>query len=746
MSAEEDNSEPNERIYRELFNNTNDAIFFHEVNADGLPGSFIEVNDVACRMLSYSRDELLHLSVKAIDTKEQWDRIRSLMDILFQKRHHTFEAYLVSREGSSIPCEISAHLFNWKGKNVVLSVARDISDRKKAEQDLRDMEVEIQTLFESTMDGVFVHEIEPSGMPGRFIQVNEYACKMFGYSQEEILSMSPKSLMSRETRKIRIPKLGEMLFRNRHVFYQSEVVRKDGSIFPAEVSSNLFKLQGKLVVLAICRDISKRKKAVRVLRERERKYRALIENANDSIFLFEVTPMNLPGRILEVNPMACSSLMYTREELLSMTLKDILSKERWEHYPEFMKKLQREVRVTFEREQIRKDGKKIPVEVSTYLFHMNNKPVILSFVRDISERKKVEEFLRASEKFSSSLLDNAPHPILVIAPDQSIRYVNKAMEIFTGFSSEELLGRKDPYPWWHRDLIEQTRGYFRKACDSGIERVECQFQKKDKSIIWGEIHAYPVYENDELQFVISNLVDITPRKASEKQLEIYQQKLRILASELDMAEERERKNIADQIHDSIGQTLALLKIKAAMLEDRLSDPESAKGAADIVNDLDRVISFTRDFLFEVSPPILYELGFEAAVRWLRDKMLADHGLKVEFRDDGLAKTMSADKKAFLFRSLRELLMNVIKHSEVGEVLVRSYLDGDQVILEVEDHGSGFEVEEIMEKVGYSESFGLFSIHERVNFLGGMMEICSRRGRGTMVTISLPVDEEGLEGE
>lgn len=606
------------QIYRELFNNITDAIFFHEVTKDGLPGNFIEINDVACRMLSYSRDELLNLSVLNISTREQWDIMPLLMEDLFRKKHHTFETDLVGSKGILVPCEISAHVFTWRSRNVVLSVARDITERNQAQKAIKDSQVKFRTLFESNMDGVFIYDIDPSGMPGNFIEVNECACRMFGYTREEILSITARKLVKPEDWLVTIPELLESFYSTRHSFYESHLVRKDGSFFPAEISAHFFELEGQPGVLAIC--------------------------------------------------------------------------------------------------------------------------------RDISERKKAEADLVTSEKFRSSLLDNAPYPILVIDPDRSIRYVNRAMEIFTGFSSEELLGKKEPYPWWHRDYIEDTREYFLQAFCSGIEKVECRFQNRDGDQIWAEIHAYPVYENDKLQFVISNLVDITLRKGSQKQLEIYQKKLRDMASELDIAEERERKSIAEKIHDSIGQNLALLKIKSSILGELISDPVLEERVAEIVRDLDQVISFTRDFLFEVSPPILYELGFEPAVRWLGDKMFSDHSLRVKYEDDGQVKPMSEDKKAFLFRSLKELLMNVIKHAGVGEVFIRSYLDGDQVILEVEDRGKGFDMEEMIRNVGYSPSFGLFSIRERVHFIGGNLEISSRKGRGTMVTISLPVDDQVWGGE
>jgi PAS domain S-box-containing protein len=540
------------------------------------------------------------------------------MDPLFSYGHHTFESDFKTKDGILVPCEIAAHMFRWQGKNVVLSVARDISELRKNIQDLENSRVKFSTLFESNMDALFIHEIQYPDHPGRIIEVNEYACSLFGYSSEEMLTLSPAELMIKKDWELLIPELGKKLIRDRHVAYEAELVCKNGSTFPAEISAHLFELEGRKVVLAICRDISRRKEA--------------------------------------------------------------------------------------------------------------------------------EKNILKSERFNRSLLDNAPYPILVISPEGAVDYVNRAMETFTGFPSPELIGTKTPYPWWHPEQIEKTRQYFQRAFEEGIERVECKFRRKDGTDIWAAIVAYPVHENGHIHYVISNLVDITYRKGAEKKLDLYRKKLQELASELDITEERERRNMAEKIHDSIGQTLALMKIKAAMLEDVLEKGKGSDLAGQIVEGLDEVISFTRDFLFEISPPILYELGFEAAVRWLGDKMLADHGLVLEYEDDGLFKPMIEDKKAFLFRSLKELLMNVIKHSQVKEVFIRSYLDGDQIILEVEDRGTGFDVEKMYKNLGSSSSYGLFSIRERVNFLGGKMEIYSRENTGTLVSISLPVDENMSGGE
>ena len=143
-------------------------------------------------------------------------------------------------------------------------------------------------------------------------------------------------------------------------------------------------------------------------------------------------------------------------------------------------------------------------------------------------------------------------------------------------------------------------------------------------------------------------------------------------------------------------------------------------------------------VFELSPPILYDLGFEPAMEWLAEHMQQQYGLVVSVEDDDLPKPLDNEARVLLFRAVRELLFNVLKHAQASCAIVRMHRDGEHLRVIVEDNGVGFAPDKLSASSGKMEGFGLFSIRERLNYFGGRMEIESTPGEVTRVTLSLPL--------
>lgn len=138
---------------------------------------------------------------------------------------------------------------------------------------------------------------------------------------------------------------------------------------------------------------------------------------------------------------------------------------------------------------------------------------------EITERKRVEEGLQESEKFNSSLLNSSPNPIHVVNPDTSIEYINPALEKLTGFSKEEIIGSKVPYPWWQKDKLRESNEAFEKVLAEGVvTKRERQFQKKSGEPFWVELTSTAVRDNDKVKYLLTNWVDITERKEAERKL------------------------------------------------------------------------------------------------------------------------------------------------------------------------------------------------------------------------------------
>ncbi|MGD9232097.1 MAG: PAS domain S-box protein [Desulfobacterales bacterium] len=131
---------------------------------------------------------------------------------------------------------------------------------------------------------------------------------------------------------------------------------------------------------------------------------------------------------------------------------------------------------------------------------ITDKPTYKELERELTNRKRFEEALRDSEEFTLNLLNNSPHPILVINKDTSIRYVNPALETLTDFSSEELLGMKTPYPWWTEETMQKTAEDLEKAMSNGAQKLEELFQKKNGEQFWVEITSVPIRKNEAFKY------------------------------------------------------------------------------------------------------------------------------------------------------------------------------------------------------------------------------------------------------
>ncbi len=242
-----------------------------------------------------------------------------------------------------------------------------------------------------------------------------------------------------------------------------------------------------------------------------------------------------------------------------------------------------------------------------------------------------------------------------------------------------------------------------------------------------------LYEN-----VIQNEKQL--REISEKREEEslrYQSQLRSLSSELSLAEERERRRIATDLHDRIGHALANASMKLQLVKNAASPETAARHMDDIHGLIDQSITDTQNLTFELSPPILYDLGLEAALDWLAEQTQQQHDITVEFTDDLSYKPIDESLRILLFQAARELLHNVVKHARAERVTVAISREENHVRIAIDDNGVGFAAtrhENDVKKGG----FGIFSIQERLKHQGGRMDIASDPETGSRITIVSPL--------
>ena len=260
---------------------------------------------------------------------------------------------------------------------------------------------------------------------------------------------------------------------------------------------------------------------------------------------------------------------------------------------------------------------------------------------------------------------------------------------------------------------------------------------------WVQSHGFPLKdEHGKITSVVFMSEDITERKKSEQEVINYQRRLKDVAFELARAEEKERRNIATDLHDHVGQSLAVLRMQLAAAMGKTTDPVVLTALDGVSESLRQAIQETRNIMYDISSPMLNELGLSAAIsEWLKVHVADKHGLQTQFSDDGEAKPLGEDTRSILFRNVRELLVNVVKHATAHRVSVDVARTGDNIAITVEDDGRGAKIDMTTKQQMQGGGFGLFSVEERMRDLGGSLTIESPPGHGVRAVIIAPLEFE-----
>lgn len=231
--------------------------------------------------------------------------------------------------------------------------------------------------------------------------------------------------------------------------------------------------------------------------------------------------------------------------------------------------------------------------------------------------------------------------------------------------------------------------------------------------------------------------EVAERERNEARIGLFQESLRRLAAERAATEAAERRSLASDLHDNVGQKLALLKIKLVEIQRNAAFLGLEHTLAEMRSLLDQTIRYTRSLTAEISPQILYDLGLGAAAQWLAEGFRRKHGLEVEVEVDGDDAGLDETARVVLFRALRELLVNTLKHARARRAWVRLSCRGGRVRLSCRDDGAGFDAAALEASWPRTEGFGLFHVKERAEYLGGRVEVESAPGRGALLVVELP---------
>ena len=730
----------------------NSRVGFWHITSEGRT---IYLNPAMGEMLGVaSSDELEGRTFHEFFTAASLERMKVEHAKRAQGVPSTYEVELLPHGGGQRNVLISgAPVLDEFGKLVsMIGTFTDITERKQAELALQRSEQQFRSIFESGMIGIHFWDRQ-----GNVTEANDAYLRMVGSTRQELEArqlrwrdITPPEHRSRDDEAIE-----EMQRRGVCSPFEKEYVRGDGTRMPIMLGAALLR-DSEHEGVAFALDLTELKRVEAELR-RQRLEQEIILDTIPSMVWYK----DRENRIIRANKAAAASVGMSKAEIEGRSTYDLYPDEAEAYHRDDLEVINSGTPKMGIVEQLQLGGglrRWIRTDKIPYRDERGDTIGVIVFATDITELKGAEDALCHEQYLLQTLMDNMPDAIYFKDRDSRFLRTNNAHARIMGLNSpEEAIGCSDE-KFFRAEDAASFRADEQQVIESGhslVNRVE-QHPGAGGPMRWWSTTKIPIRDAaGDIVGTAGITRDITAMKRAEEQirqlnehleqrvaertaqLKVTNQRLRSLASELSLAEERERRRIAINLHDQIGQSLALLQIKLESTMKSVEDPAVIAALQQCVDLVGQPILDTRALVSDLSPTVLYDLGFQQAVAWLVDNHAARHGIRIELKADDAPKPLDEAVRVILFRATRELLVNLVKHSKAtrGVLTIRSIRSTLEVALA--DDGVGFDALAIGGH-GPTSGFGLFSIREQLERLGGRMSIESSPGRGCRVTLTAPL--------
>jgi len=511
--------------------------------------------------------------------------------------------------------------------------------------------------------------------------------------------------------------------------------------------------------LSMWLDITEHKHTEEILKRNEALYRAIARNIpKGGVFVVDKRM-----RYLIAEGMIVEDLGYTREMLEGHTLHEIFDAE-------VAARMEARFRRVFAGETISHEAERLGrIYWSQYALLDDPPEHAIVITLDITERKQAEQALGESEQQFRAIINQATAGIVRTDMESRLLFVNQAFCKMLGLDEAELLDKK-LWSVTHPDDIEEDRRLHDRLIQRGLPfQLEKRFIRQDGAILWVNVSAAPILDDvHKPQSAVSVIVDITERKqaeaelhqlnlqlenrVTERTLELqtanealleHRRRLQTLSQRLVEVQEQERRALARELHDRVGQSLIALNLNLTIinnqLADKLTDPVSSR-LADSIKLATEIIAIVRDVMSDLRPLVLDEYGLVAALRAFVEKFETRYGLQIEFSssEQPLPRVGSALEMTVL-RIAQEALLNIVRHAQADLVSLSLQWEDHTVLLTVQDNGIGFQ---LSHEANYPDGHGLMIMRERAEAVGGKLRVSSTSGMGTRIEASLPFQVDG----
>ena len=608
---------------------------------------------------------------------------------------------------------------------------RDITGRKKAEEEIIKSNERFELIGQTTQDGLWEWNLETGHIWG-----NKMHQQLYGLTLADPVPDydSWKQRIHPEDREQTIKSFEEALASTRDTYFSEYRFNKENTgwinvygrtYIERNKESKPVRLIGSMI------DSTESKKAEEAIRLSEEKYRTLVEQASDAIFIADSE-----GRFITVNTSACRLSQYSETELLNMSIYDFVISEDLQKNPFQFDMLKQNKTVIAERIMKRQDGSTLLIEVNAKLLTDGR---LLAFVRDISDRKKAEQALKESENHLRTILQTEPECIKLLRKNGELEDMNPAgLAMIEADDIEQVKGKS---------ILNIINKPYRKAFQSLTENVfkgksgtlEFEITGLKGTSRWLSTNAVPMKDGEgNIMSLLGVTRDVTDRKKAEEEIKKTTEELRQLTAHLQKIREEERKRIGREIHDELGQQLTAIKMDVAWI-DKKTPPETTvlkDKLKNIITLLDGSNKSIRRILSELRPGILDDYGLLEAIEWINKQFTSNTGIPVEFNTAETDIKLPDDFSTCIFRIYQEAFTNITRYARAKKVVTSLHIHDNKIEVRIKDDGIGFDPSLIQHR----KSFGILGMKERILSLEGNFELETSPGKGTKIIIRLPYPE------
>lgn len=648
------------------------------------------------------------------------------------------------------------------------------------QQLLRSNEEHFRAVAQTATDAI----ISANG-DGSIIFWNTRASSLFGYAAEEVIGrpvtvIIPEGLRERHCaalQRVRVTGLYHLAGRT----LETAGRHRDGREIPIELSLSEWESAGQVHFTAIIRDISERKRIAEALQASENRYRTILESATEGIIVADQESREFRY----VNPSLCALFGYSPEEFRRLTVSDLHPADsRPRVLADFQALAEGLKRIASGTPCRRKDGTLFFADITAARMQMDGRPCLVGFFTDTTERKKAEEILRQaqvhleqevrkrtaalekanarlqeemigrlgalealelSERRFRAIFNQTFQFIGLLAPEGTVLEINHSTLTALDLQYNEVVGR----PLWELQAERGLQGVRRRIKEAVGEAAQGRFMRLEVPVpapsgrlLTLDFSIKPVFDEKKRVFwLIVEGRDVTPYKKIEEELRLSEARLRLLSSQVLLAQETERKRVAKELHDGIGQYLSAIKYRVEHALVRKGPPQGQETEflKDMIPVIQEAIEEIRRICMDLRPSILDDLGILATLSWFcREFQKTYTHIRMEQDISAGEEQIPGPLKIIIFRITQEALNNIAKHSRAGQVRLGLVLDEERLLLEIQDNGRGFQVKEAMNEKAEGRGMGLAGMKERTELSGGEFQIRSSEGQGTLIRATWPL--------